>query len=84
MPSAILPEASLPIFDFSKFLNGESSERKKAANQIVDAFKTFGFVYLMDHGISQVEIETLFNWVCTSALYSCWRSVCSPCRHILI
>jgi hypothetical protein len=63
MPSAIVPEAALPIFDFSKFREGTQEERIQTADQIVDAFKTYGFVYLVNHGISNDQIGTLFDWV---------------------
>lgn len=55
---------ALPVFDFSKFLHGEREERYKAATEIVDAFKSLGFVYLTDHGISGNKIQSLFDWVC--------------------
>lgn len=65
MPSAVLPEAALPIFDFSKFSKGEGEEKQKTAVEVVDAFKTFGFVYLVNHGISKERVGELFDWVRT-------------------
>ncbi|KAF9891713.1 hypothetical protein FE257_003725 [Aspergillus nanangensis] len=59
MPSAT---PALPIYDFSKFLNGDTQERHQTAVKIVDAFKAFGFVYLTNHGISGDSIDSLFDW----------------------
>ncbi|VUC29300.1 unnamed protein product [Clonostachys rosea] len=61
MPSAI-PKANLPIHDFSYFSNSEGEEKLKAATEIVDAFKTYGFVYLVNHSISTEKTKTLFDW----------------------
>ena len=58
-----MPTASLPIIDFSAFLHGESDVRRKTADEVVDAFKTYGFVYLVNHGISKDRIQTPFDWV---------------------
>lgn len=63
MPGTITQSASLPIFDFAKFLNGQNVERKKIAIQLVEAFKTYGFVYLINHGISDEKTQGLFDWV---------------------
>jgi isopenicillin N synthase-like dioxygenase len=63
MPSKALPKASLPIFDFSAFRKGDAEEKHSAANQIVDAFKKYGFVYLVNHGISPEQNQALFDWV---------------------
>lgn len=63
MPSVILPHAGLPVFDFSTFRKGSLEERKEASHDIVDAFKNFGFVYLLNHGIPQEKIDGLFAWV---------------------
>ncbi|OIW30447.1 flavonol synthase/flavanone 3-hydroxylase [Coniochaeta ligniaria NRRL 30616] len=62
MPSKALPKASLPIFDFSAFRKGDAEEKQSAATQIVDAFKRYGFVYLVNHGISPEQNQALFDW----------------------
>lgn len=63
MPSATLPETALPIYDFSHFSKGDTEGRKETSRQVVDAFKTYGFVYLVNHGISKERIRELFDWV---------------------
>lgn len=62
MSSATLPNAALPIFDFSKFVHGMKTERQLAASEIVSAFKTYGFVYLVNHGLEKAQ-DDLFDWV---------------------
>lgn len=54
----------LPIFSFSKYQKGQPEEKLTTAKDVVDAFKTYGFVYLVDHGISDGRIQDLFDWVC--------------------
>jgi hypothetical protein len=49
---------SIPIIDFSKFRTAASpEEKKKTAGEIVSAFKSAGFVYLTNHGITLGERE---------------------------
>ncbi|KAL2443998.1 2-oxoglutarate-dependent dioxygenase frbA [Exophiala dermatitidis] len=62
MPHAVATDASLPIFDFSIFLSGNESQRKNASRGIVQAFKTYGFTYLVNYGISDERVEALFDW----------------------
>lgn len=43
---------NIPIIDFSKFQRAQSdAEKRKTADEIVNAFKTSGFIYLSNHGI---------------------------------
>ncbi|GAO52374.1 flavonol synthase/flavanone 3-hydroxylase [Saitoella complicata NRRL Y-17804] len=61
MPSA--PHKSqVPIVDFAPFLNGTPSDRKSTATQIYQAFKTVGFVYLINHGVPQEKVNECFAW----------------------
>lgn len=45
------PSLGLPIFDLSKFQKGREDGKQKTAQEVVSAFKTYGFVYLVNHGI---------------------------------
>lgn len=64
MPGVIVPPpASLPIYDFSNFRQGSPEQKKETARQVVEAFKTYGFVYLVNHGIPADKVQTLFDWV---------------------
>jgi len=79
MPSATTPDANLPIFDFSRFRKGDQQERKAVSKEIIQAFKTFGFVYIINHGISQEKIKDLFYWVISPfPCFLCARSQEDP------
>ncbi len=48
------------MVDFSTFLDGSASAKLAAAQAILDAFKTSGFVYLRNHGIPSETISEVF------------------------
>jgi isopenicillin N synthase-like dioxygenase len=52
-----------PIISFEPFLKGGETERNKVAEQLYDAFHTYGWVYLKDFGISEDEIDEMFAYV---------------------
>ena len=47
--------------DFGKFLHVSEQERQTVADQIVQAFKTSGFLYLKNHGIPREQVEKAFS-----------------------
>ena len=53
--------STVKVVDFAPFLDG--SDRKGVSNAILDSFKTTGFVYLMNHGLPQNKIDSMFSWV---------------------
>lgn len=53
----------IPIIDFSKFLNGDLNDKLKVAHDILNAFKSVGFVYLDNHGI---PLDTINHVFCAS------------------
>lgn len=55
--------ANIPVVSFAPFLSGNKEERQKVAQQVYDAFSTVGFIYLKDHGISQSDVEQVFQEV---------------------
>ena len=53
----------IPIIDFGEFLNEPDEHRKKIASKnLINAFKTYGFVYLKNFNISQDLISQLFAY----------------------
>lgn len=54
---------NFPIVSFEPFLSGGDAEKRKVAQELYDAFHTFGWVYLKDFGISQEEIDNMFSMV---------------------
>ena len=60
--------SAVKIVDFGPFLNG--SDRQGVSNAILDCFQTTGFVYLINHGLSQNLIESMFFWVSPNGLHT--------------
>lgn len=56
--------ANIPVVSFAPFLTGDKEQRQVVAQQVYDAFSTVGFIYLKDHGISQSDVEQIFQEVC--------------------
>ncbi|KAF1843611.1 Clavaminate synthase-like protein [Cucurbitaria berberidis CBS 394.84] len=55
-------ERSIPIVDFGLFLNGGKEEREQIARELDDAFRSVGFVYLRNHGVSRKMVGRCFEW----------------------
>ncbi|KAF8801747.1 thymine dioxygenase [Phlegmacium glaucopus] len=51
---------TVKVVDFAPFLNG--SDKQGVSNAILDSFKTIGFVYLVNHGLPQSKIDSMFSW----------------------
>jgi len=51
----------IQIVDFAPFLDG--SAKQQAADQVLDSFKSVGFVYLTNFGLSNAEVQEMFDWV---------------------
>ena len=61
--------STVKVVDFGPFLDG--SDRQGVSNAILDSFKTTGFVYLINHGLSQDMIDSMFFWVSPNELHTC-------------
>ncbi|KAG6834886.1 hypothetical protein H0H93_006656 [Arthromyces matolae] len=51
---------AIQVVDFSPFLNG--TDKQATAESIFKSFKDTGFVYLVNHGLPNHEIENMFSW----------------------
>lgn len=60
--------ANFPILSFHEFLTGSEIEKRAIAQQLYDAFHTYGWVYLKDFGITKEEIAEMFAMVRCSSL----------------
>lgn len=64
-PLSNAPSTNIPIIDFGPFLKPSSSlnstSRQSISEQVVEAFKTSGFIYLKNHGISSKQIDQVFE-----------------------
>lgn len=54
--------AALPIIDFSKWLNGSPEEKKQLAQDLAQACREVGFVYVINHGVAPDLLEEAFGW----------------------
>lgn len=53
----------LPRLDFSQFLKGDERTRERFCQELVSCMKDYGFVKLLNHGISEEKVEEAFEWV---------------------
>lgn len=56
---------NIPVVDFSSWSGGDSAQDKEgrlqAAQEIVNAFKEVGFVYLINHSLSETNLDGAFD-----------------------
>ncbi|KAI9058367.1 thymine dioxygenase [Trametes sanguinea] len=63
MSSVLLGDAEgISVLDFGAFLNGSESAKTELAQAMLDSFKRMGFVYLVNHGIPEEKIRSMFQW----------------------
>ncbi|KAH6649195.1 hypothetical protein BKA67DRAFT_539186 [Truncatella angustata] len=55
-------EFNLPMVDMSLFISGNRLERSRFADQLRDSLVKHGFVKVINHGISDSEVEEVFDW----------------------
>lgn len=53
--------ASLPIIDFGKW-KGSAEERQQVAEELADACRHVGFVYIINHGVEDELLDEAFGW----------------------
>lgn len=53
-------EANFPIVSFQNFISGSEAEKRAVAQELYNAFHTYGWIYLKDFGISADEIDEMF------------------------
>ncbi|TKY88700.1 hypothetical protein EX895_002331 [Sporisorium graminicola] len=56
------PDFVIPVIDFSAFVRPEATDadRARTSQQLTQAFKSSGFAYLSNHGISTEQIDNTF------------------------
>lgn len=54
--------SALPIVDFSRWLKGSPEEKQKLAHELAQACREVGFVYVINHGVSQDLLDEAFSW----------------------
>lgn len=54
--------ATLPVIDFSRWLEGSPEEKRQVAHDLAEACRRVGFVYLTNHGVPNKLVEEAFGW----------------------
>lgn len=52
----------IPTVDFSPWKNSDWDSRLRVANELVGACKDVGFVYIINHGLPDSQLEEAFDW----------------------
>jgi hypothetical protein len=52
----------IPIIDFSAFLSGNESSKRKTAKEILQGFTSSGFIYLSNTSIPPETVSNVFQW----------------------
>ena len=61
---------SLSVINIGTFITGNQTEKEQIAHELVNAFKSVGFVYLSHHGI---QTDLVFDQVKPVKLISKWQ-----------
>ncbi len=62
-------QTGIPIVDFTSWTSsGNAEDRQKTAEELVDACRRVGFVYIVNHGVSPEFLQEAFSW--TKKLFS--------------
>ena len=51
---------AIPVIDFALFRSGSEATKEDVAREVVDAFKTVGFIYIKNHGVDEATISKVF------------------------
>jgi len=52
----------IPIVDFGAFLKGSEYQKNRTAKEILEGFKSSGFVYLCNTGLPSGAVSNVFSW----------------------
>ncbi|KAI5857294.1 thymine dioxygenase [Durotheca rogersii] len=55
-------QGAIPVVDFSAWSHGSASDKKRIAQELTDACRRVGFVYIVNHGVSNDVLEEAFGW----------------------
>ncbi len=51
---------AIPVVDFEAWSQGSTDERRRIAQQLTDACRRVGFVYIVNHGVPSDMLEEAF------------------------
>lgn len=55
-------EETIPVVDFQAWARGSAQEKKSIAQNLTEACRQVGFVYIINHGIPTDLLEEAFDW----------------------
>lgn len=53
---------TIPIVDFQNWTNGSVAERRHLAKELTEACRRVGFVYIVNHGVTDALLQQSFDW----------------------
>ncbi|KAL7623321.1 hypothetical protein AAE478_007002 [Parahypoxylon ruwenzoriense] len=53
---------AIPVVDFSAWSKGSADDKKRIAQELTDACRRVGFVYIVNHGVPSDALEEAFGW----------------------
>lgn len=55
-------QCPIPVVDFSAWSNGSSEDKKRLAQELTEACRQVGFVYIINHGVPSDALGEAFSW----------------------
>jgi len=52
---------TIPVIDFAPFRSGSEAAKEGVAHEVVNAFKSVGFMYIKNHGVDDTTISKVFT-----------------------
>ncbi|OTB09282.1 hypothetical protein M426DRAFT_316564 [Hypoxylon sp. CI-4A] len=53
---------TIPVIDFGKWSSGSIDDKKRISQDLTDACRRVGFVYIVNHGVSDDLLKEAFSW----------------------
>src|SRR5260221_5943516 len=60
---------TIPVIDFAPFRSGSEAAKEGVAHEVVNAFKSVGFMYVKNHGVDDTTISKVFTEASYCPLY---------------
>ncbi|ORY59492.1 uncharacterized protein BCR38DRAFT_488524 [Pseudomassariella vexata] len=54
--------SEIPVVDFSAWPSGSPGDKRRLAQELTEACRRVGFVYVVNHGVPDDLLEEAFNW----------------------
>ena len=54
--------SAIPVIDFGRWFSGSVEEKRQVARALAEACRRVGFVYIINHGVSDQMLDEAFGW----------------------